>query len=583
MSKKLQITSSMFVSLFVVFVLSLLLVPVMGWGGVVPEVAWALPANGHLDADKIVFPKTADPGDELTYWITTRNQDATASHRAAMTDRIPISTTLVVGSLTWSGPGEAVYSDTVNSVLYDGVLEQKSLGNAYSTLITFTVRTSDSISSDVSITNTAIVVEDGELSQWVTDTTLIVAPSPPTPTSTPTSTPSPTSTPTMTPTATITPTSATTPTPTATITPTDTATLTPTATITPTNTATLTSILTNTPSLTPTTSRTTTSTPTSTKVRVLVYLPLLLREYRPPAWAQTGLAGKTVYSLAADAEECDTAYAGADNGVYKSFNEGQSWRKVGGLDKAVRALVIRSLPGETIYAATWGGGVQFTTDGGANWDAMNEGLKEDNKLWLYALVMDSGSQTLYVGTADGGVYRKGNEAWEKKDNGLGDPNIRSLAIEPGSNGMTVYAGTADGIYKTVDGGTEWDAIGLEGIKVWSIIIDPDQPQTVYVGTVAGFHKTIDGGESWSQATAGPVEMTVYSLALELPASRCVLYAGTRDHGIYRSRDSGEAWEKVEEEGLPSPMTVRSLTAGSATCPSLLGGTTDGVWKRHPPR
>lgn len=53
-----------------------------------------------------------------------------------------------------------------------------------------------------------------------------------------------------------------------------------------------------------------------------------------------------------------------------------------------------------LYAGT-GGGVFKTTDGGANWNAMNEGL---TNLSVIDLVTEP--KDLYAGTAGGGVFSR---------------------------------------------------------------------------------------------------------------------------------------------------------------------------------
>ena len=72
-----------------------------------------------------------------------------------------------------------------------------------------------------------------------------------------------------------------------------------------------------------------------------------------------------------------------------------------------------------------------------------------------------------------------------------------------AEGIPVYAGTVDGVFKTTDGGASWSAAntglpvdvdtGLtEGIR--PVALDPTNPRTVYAGTAEGVFKTTDGAE-----------------------------------------------------------------------------------------
>ena len=80
--------------------------------------------------------------------------------------------------------------------------------------------------------------------------------------------------------------------------------------------------------------------------------------------------------------------------------------------------------------------------------------------------------------------------------------ISELAIDPW-NSDTVYAGTRyNGVFKSVDGGSNWSQInnGLTHKQVLALVVDITNPNTVYVGTSGeGVFKTVDGGSTWSTA------------------------------------------------------------------------------------
>jgi uncharacterized protein (TIGR03437 family) len=77
----------------------------------------------------------------------------------------------------------------------------------------------------------------------------------------------------------------------------------------------------------------------------------------------------TVLSIAIDAIENSAVYAATAAGVFKSTNRGDSWSLV---DTGLEAFVVRVLRvdpknARVVYAATSGGGVFKTVDGGATW------------------------------------------------------------------------------------------------------------------------------------------------------------------------------------------------------------------------
>src|SRR5439155_904852 len=60
-----------------------------------------------------------------------------------------------------------------------------------------------------------------------------------------------------------------------------------------------------------------------------------------------------------------------------------------------------------------------------------------------------------------------------------------------------------GLFKSTDGGTNWQPTGLARTNVRAIAIDPTTPTTLYAGTDSGVFKSVDGGATWS--AMGPPE------------------------------------------------------------------------------
>jgi len=65
--------------------------------------------------------------------------------------------------------------------------------------------------------------------------------------------------------------------------------------------------------------------------------------------------------------------------------------------------------------------------------------------------------------------------------------VTALVTDPRNTG-TLYAGTsANGVYKTTDGGATWSAVnsGLTTLSVYTLAVDPQDTSTVYAGTEGG--------------------------------------------------------------------------------------------------
>jgi len=150
--------------------------------------------------------------------------------------------------------------------------------------------------------------------------------------------------------------------------------------------------------------------------------------------------------------------------------------------------------------------------------------------------------------------------------------ISALAIDP-LTPTTLYAGTAGGVFKSMDGGASWSGIGL--INVSALAIDPLTPTTVYAGTgtfdmgaLGGVFKSTDGGVSWN--ATGSLTGIVWSLAID-PLTPTTVYAGTLGYdsfdtepgslgGVYKSTDGGASWNAVALID-PGPFTYCSPCGG----------------------
>jgi len=233
-------------------------------------------------------------------------------------------------------------------------------------------------------------------------------------------------------------------------------------------------------------------------------------------------------------------YAATESGIFKQ--DGTDWNKVA-LDGDVRSIT--SLDG-VLYAAVWGVGVFSSSDNGATWVEMSEGLimssyavqsltvangnlfvgtfglgvlrfDFDNNVWVelpvgYASVWSiaaDANNTLYAGTSGAGVYAStdNGESWGQINIGLPNMFVYSVSVY----GEKVYVSTwAGGVYsfavgslgksgsgvapsiKSIPLSGSWSSLGMGGIEVSSIMVD-EPTQTIYVGTSSGaIYKKVDG-------------------------------------------------------------------------------------------
>ena len=110
------------------------------------------------------------------------------------------------------------------------------------------------------------------------------------------------------------------------------------------------------------------------------------------------------------------------------------------------------------------------------------------------------------------------------------PSSTPVSITPGYSRLTTVENP--GLKATSDSGTH-------ASTRWRS--NPSRPSTVYAGTDEGVFKSVDAGASWSAINRGLASRTVYALAVD-PSHTDVLYAGCiQSGGVFKSIDGGGTW------------------------------------------
>ena len=201
-------------------------------------------------------------------------------------------------------------------------------------------------------------------------------------------------------------------------------------------------------------------------------------------------------------------------------------------------------------------------------------------------VVTSNPDVMYVGTASGGLWKStsGGIKWNPIfDNEL-TASIGAVAIQQ-SNPSVIWVGTGEGnprnslnggygVYKSLDGGKTWKAMGLEKTRhIHRVVIDPTDPNTVYVGAIGspwgvhperGVYKTTDGGETWNKILFVNNKTGVADLVMDSSNPNKLIAAmwehkrdpwffksGGTGSGLHITHDGGKTWKKLtDEDGLP---------------------------------
>ena len=217
---------------------------------------------------------------------------------------------------------------------------------------------------------------------------------------------------------------------------------------------------------------------------------------------------------------------GADPSPTGSF----SWITTHKPQTAAINKLIKS-PDNNLYAATNGDGILRSTDTGENWEFYNNSLSDT---LIQCLACDSAGN-LFAGTLHQGLFiqSSGQSSWMQTD--LTGTAIYSLGVNPEG---TIFAATADTVYRSIDSGQTWESLPTNLIDRPVICFFFFPGGRIFAGTYArGIITSNDSGLSWS---SNPIsQITILSLGSNALSH---ILAGTMAQGGLISKDDGLNWD-----------------------------------------
>jgi photosystem II stability/assembly factor-like uncharacterized protein/flagellar hook assembly protein FlgD len=289
------------------------------------------------------------------------------------------------------------------------------------------------------------------------------------------------------------------------------------------------------------------------------------------------------------------------DGVYKSEDDGKSWKNVG-LTKSehIGNIAIHPKNGNVVFVAAYGPlwsaggerGIYKTTDGGKNWKQVlkvseNTGFNEvhidkNNPDIMYACAHQRRRHewTYISGGPESALYKStdGGETWEKVGGGFpgGELGRIGLAISPVNTDL-VYAiveGKEDvkGFYKSTDRGASWTKQSnwsTTGLYYQEIVADPVDVNRV-ISMDSYTHITYDGGKTFKQL--GEKDKHVDNHVCWIDEDNTAHMIEGCDAGIYETYDNAETWNF--KANLPITQFYRVTVDNSLPFYNVYGGTQD---------
>ncbi|MDZ7612204.1 MAG: hypothetical protein U5L10_05570 [Candidatus Moranbacteria bacterium] len=223
------------------------------------------------------------------------------------------------------------------------------------------------------------------------------------------------------------------------------------------------------------------------------------------------------------------AIRGGRGKVLKSGDEGENWEEIyteKNEGSFVTALAVAPGNDEVIYISNTKGGIFKTVDEGSSWK---------NLEWIDGYVRKFefdkiNSEVMYLATNSSGLLKTENRG-EEFDKILEKNNIYNVVASPEGEGV-VYASTPDGLQRSNDRGENWEIINTltkpEELVSFGLAVNPARPSEIYYASGKAFYKSTNRGDTWT-----PIQFDINtSLDIIQPDSGnpSTLYLGTRSRG-----------------------------------------------------
>lgn len=252
-----------------------------------------------------------------------------------------------------------------------------------------------------------------------------------------------------------------------------------------------------------------------------------------------------VHGLAVDIADPNQLWIASHSGLFVIKNDNDLF-KAGPSNDDYMGFAQDTTKPNTFYTAghnaamTANKGFQRSDDGGRTWKLVGKGASGQMDDFHALAVSPADSKVVY-GSAMGQlqISTDGGANWKYAKNA---PQVIALAASP-DNKNTVYAATQNGLKVSKDQGSSWTNTGLINGVVMAVVINPGNPQEILAATQSqGLMKTTDSGTTW-QAVQGNQTQGIMYIAYD-KNTPTTIYTIAQDLSLQKTTDGGATWKKV---------------------------------------
>jgi photosystem II stability/assembly factor-like uncharacterized protein len=197
-------------------------------------------------------------------------------------------------------------------------------------------------------------------------------------------------------------------------------------------------------------------------------------------------------------------------------------------------------------------GVLRSDDEGVNFEQIFTGVG-DEVVDFHSMTISPADPDWFYGAFMGQIYRSedgGHNFVAMQPDGLPGSGLcwGVPCLAAGTDDReTVYAGTAEGLMISTDGGASWGTNGADLGQVAAVAVDPGNSGRILAYTEAmGLAESLDGGESW-ESRQGNMSVVNGGVAFAIAVDSTDpdrIFVATMNNDVFETRDRGETWQPV---------------------------------------